>query len=84
MPVWHASLALLDPRRGIPVPVSQWTVKDLSRARSKLGALLSGVGSGPDHWKGGRAAYHLRRRLSDAEIARLSPAWLALPAIDAE
>lgn len=32
--------------------------------------------------KDGERALHLRRRLTDDEVAMLSSAWLALPAID--
>ena len=36
----------------------------------------------PDHHKYGQIAYHLRRRLTGAELKSLSAAWLALPAVD--
>jgi hypothetical protein len=60
----------------------QWDLKVLSKSRHRAVTLLKGVGVGQDHWTRGDGAIHLRRRLSDAEIERLDPAWLALPAID--
>jgi hypothetical protein len=65
------------------VQPGQWDRKTLAKARGRAEVLLEGVGTGPDHWTRGADAIHLRRRLSDAEIERLDPAWLALPAIDA-
>ncbi len=44
--------------------------------------LLDGVGSGQMFEKVGDTAVHIRRSLSDEEIAGLDPAWVALPAID--
>jgi hypothetical protein len=69
-------------RRCIPTAVETWDFKRTTKARGRLRELLSGVGTGEDHWQAGDAAYHLRRRLTDAELAWLDPAWLALPAID--
>jgi hypothetical protein len=69
-------------RRCIPTAVETWDAKRHVRARNRLRELLSGVGTGLDYWQAGDAAYHLRRRLTDAELSWLDPAWLALPAID--
>ena len=44
--------------------------------------LLEGVGVGETFEKVGDQAVHVRRSLSDEEIAGLDPAWLARPAID--
>jgi hypothetical protein len=82
VPVWHASLALLDMKRRRPTPLASWDHRRKAKARGRALALLAGVGTGPDHWKEGEGALHLRRRLSEAELARLDPGWLALPAID--
>jgi hypothetical protein len=65
------------------VKPDQWDRKVLAKARGRALSLLAGVGIGQDHWTRGDGAIHLRRRLSDAEIERLDPTWLALPAIDA-
>lgn len=65
-----------------PIPVAGWDPKVITKARGRLAELLDGVGAGPDHWTPGTDAYHLRRRLSEAEIMTLDPRWLALPAID--
>jgi hypothetical protein len=41
------------------------------------------VGIAPDHWQeGNHGILHLRRRLSDQELAGLPADWVALPAID--
>jgi hypothetical protein len=66
----------------IPTKVATWDFKRTTKARGRLRELLSGMGTGLDYWEAGGAAYHLRRRLTDAELARIDPAWLALPAID--
>jgi hypothetical protein len=64
------------------MPVRRWDAVRWAAARGMAVALLRGVGQGEDYWKDGPHALHLRRRLGDAEIAGLDPAWLALPAID--
>jgi hypothetical protein len=68
--------------RRVVVPVAMWDRKMLAKARGRSEMLLAGVGAGQDYWTRGKDAVHLRRRLSDAEIERLDPARLALPAID--
>lgn len=82
MPVWHASIAYRPDPRKAPQLVESWTAKRRAKAATALRELLGGVGTGPDHWSDTGLALHLRRRLSDAELARIDPAWLALPAID--
>lgn len=44
--------------------------------------LLSGVGSGEWIWERPREVWHLRRSLSDSEIAQLPKAWLAIEPVD--
>lgn len=45
--------------------------------------LLAGVGDTErEHWMDGDVAFHLRRALSDSELAALPRDWLDLPAID--
>jgi len=44
--------------------------------------LLDGVGAGETFMKYGEVAFHVRRSLSDQEIAGLDPAWLAIPPVD--
>lgn len=81
MPVWHASISLWpSPQR--PSPLDRWGGRLERKARLRLDALLLGVGAGPVLCNRGGIALHLRRRLSPAELARLSPAWLAIPATD--
>jgi hypothetical protein len=72
----------MDMRREQPIPTSDWDSKRLGKARNRLVELLAGVGTGSDHWDSLRMSFQLRRRLSEAEIAQISPAWLAVPAID--
>lgn len=44
---------------------------------------LDGVGEGRDFvsWRP-NGVLHYRRKLAPAELARLSPEWLAIPAVD--
>lgn len=44
--------------------------------------LLVGVGRSLTRVDAARQVVHVRRPLTDEEIAELDPAWLALPAID--
>jgi hypothetical protein len=81
VPVWHASIALLS-KKGSPIPVSEWGREQQRKAASKLRNLLAGVGAGEDHWGSLDVSCHLRRRLSDRELARIDPAWMAIPAVD--
>ncbi len=80
--MWHASISLQDLRRRRPVAVADWDGRDWEKARAKLRMLLLGVGTGEDVRERGDVAIHLKRRLSDGELARLDPAWLACPAVD--
>jgi hypothetical protein len=74
--VWHASVAVLGKHSG------QWASSDVRRVHHVAHQLLEGVGVGKWHEETNERAYHLRRRLSDDELARLDPAWLAIPAVD--
>lgn len=81
MPVWHASIALL--RNGkLPKAVAAWTAWEKAQAWNLAASLLNGVGTGQNYSKDGGIAVHLRRRLSEAELALLSQEWLAIPAVD--
>lgn len=64
------------------VPRSRWSKSAAGQARSVALNLLGGVGTGEDFVEAGELVYHVRRRLSDPELARLDPHWLAIPAID--
>jgi len=44
--------------------------------------LLAGRGEGPDIWTEGALVLHLRRRVSDLELAALPAWWVAIPPID--
>lgn len=79
--MWHASIGVRREFRGTML-VPQWTPQELLRAWRLAEHLLRGVGTGPDFRKNGQVSIHLRRSLSDAEIAGLDPAWLAIPAVD--
>lgn len=85
MPVWHASVSVLDEERQ-PVPTAGLTDKQRRRAQRLAVELLAGVGREPDRRTLHPLAHHLRRRLTPAElasIARSDPAWLSIPAVDA-
>lgn len=60
----------------------RWSHQRRYMARGLAVSILRGVGRDEEFWKDGDIALHLRRRLTDAEIAGLPAAWLALPAID--
>lgn len=60
----------------------RWDAIRTGAARGLAISLLRGVGHGQDFWKRGESAMHLRRQLSDEEVAGLPPEWMALPAID--
>lgn len=62
--------------------LAEWTPKHRRKAERRCSELLAGVGAGADHWSVTESAVHLRRPLSETEIATLDPRWLALPAID--
>ena len=74
--MWHVSIG----RDGLDV--SQWTRQQAKAADRLAKDLLGGVGTGETFLGWGRLAFHARRRLSDAEVARLSAEWLATPAVD--
>lgn len=78
--MWHASVALRGPAG--PVPTLDVGRKDRRLAQEIARRLVEGVGEGEiiEHTKG--VAFHARRRLTDTELAKLDPAWLAIPAVD--
>lgn len=59
-----------------------WTAWEKAQAWDLARSLLAGVGHGRNYSEDGKYAVHLRRRLSVEELAMLSPAWLAIPAVD--
>lgn len=63
------------------MPWERCGLKVRNAMRTTVVDLLSGVGSGDPRRDRGAAVLHFRRRLSDAEIALLSPAWCAIPAV---
>lgn len=78
--MWHASVCLYVGDR--PVRTS-----DVPRAQRRIGAslalrLLEGVGWGPTREETKELAFHARRSLSDAEMARIDSAWLAIEPVD--
>lgn len=65
-----------------PLVTDKWTRQQRNEADRQAHRLLSGVGGTVEHGALYPFAYHLRRELTDDEIAGLDPAWCALPAID--
>lgn len=83
MPVWHVSVSVSGPD-GI-IATAELSPKWRRRAQAEAIALLDGVGEGPDKRDRLPIAFHLRRKLTPAEIERLermTPGWCAIPATD--
>ena len=79
--MWHASTALIG-RDGMPIDLTRVSIEQMRAMKRIALGMLDGVGGAPLVWTETRATLHLRRPLTDAEIAGLDPAWVALPAID--
>ena len=79
--MWHASIAWVRNHKP-PRKTISWPAKIRQEAVEITRELLKGVGTGTLDIKDGDTALHVRIRLSDDEIANISPAWLAIPAID--
>lgn len=77
--MWHASIAVVG-FRGL-IPWSRCGLKNRAIVRDTVIGLLSGVGAGDTRRDRSDVVLHARRRLSDPEIAMLSPAWCAIPAV---
>ena len=81
MPVWHASIALatLQPN-GLPVPMGK---SERERATLLGQVLLAGpVGDGQLRIDESRRVVHVRRALSESELALLPAGWLEIAACD--
>jgi hypothetical protein len=78
--VWHVSLSMPTPRG--PYSTDRWTKQQRNEARRVAMRLLDGVGQDPEQHDQYPFSWQLRRSLTDAEMARLDPAWCALPAVD--
>jgi hypothetical protein len=82
--VWHVSVSVIDRQRGTILPGAM-SMPLRRRAQAECRQQLAGVGSSsaghekPEEYP---LAHHLRRRLSDEEVALLSPDWLAIPPTD--
>lgn len=76
--MWHVSIAEHD-GHGV-IRMNQ--VRNKTALFTLGRKLLNGVGSGETFEKVGDTAIHVRRSLSDEEIAGLDPAWVAIPAVD--
>lgn len=78
VPVFHASVAQIG--KAGPIPCRMVMKKNMAQA---IGIkLLDGVGVGETFIKAGEVAFHIRRRLSDEEVAGLDTDWLAIPAVN--
>jgi hypothetical protein len=70
------------PQAGGPLITDKWTRQERNEAARRALRLLAGVG-GPVEEPGLYPfAYHLRRMLTDDEIAGLDPTWCAIPPTD--
>lgn len=79
--MWHASLSL--PQATRPLVTDKWTRQQRNEAERQARRLLTGVGGVVEEIGLYPFAYHLRRGLTDNEIAGLDQAWCVLPALDA-
>jgi len=79
--VWHVSIARLG-GTWLPVNTDRWGGGVLRAARRAADEILAGVGSGETAELLKPVCLHVRRGLSDEEIAALSPEWMAIPAQD--
>lgn len=79
--MWHASVAQLS-KFGELIGTKRWGDGVLRAARRLASGTLDGVGRGESVETLTPGCLHLRRSLSDAEIATLTAEWLALPARD--
>lgn len=82
MPVWHASVAVVDVLRRRAVPLVMLGATRVARLRAQCARALGPAGEQPGLSEVGQFAVHLRRKLTEADLARISQDWLALPAID--
>lgn len=78
--MWHASIARLN-STGV-VYLDRWGDGMKREARRRLERALSGVGRGESVELVNPSCIHLRRSLTDEEMAMLSAEWLAIPARD--
>lgn len=76
--MWHVSMAVLTISDIVPMRRVRHKDRLLKIGRD----LLAGVGTGETFEKQTDTAIHVRRRLSESELAGLSPEWLAIPAVD--
>ena len=60
----------------------RWGDGTMRAARRLAGEMLAGVGAGESVEMLRPTCLHVRRGLSDAELATLTPEWLAIPARD--
>lgn len=77
--MWHASIVRRGKHRE-PIPARRVLSKKSAYALGQ--SLLAGVGMEPTYTKIGELAFHVRRSLTEQEIAGLDPAWLAIPPVD--
>lgn len=77
--MWHASIAVHGDSG--PTAWSRCGLKTRAIVREVVLGLLSGVGCGNTRRDRSEVVLHARRRLSDAELALLTPAWCAIPAV---
>jgi len=78
--VWHASISVWSDLA--QVPWERCGLKTRGVVRDTVFGLIAGVGAGNTRRDRSSVVLHARRRMSDAEIALLDPAWCAIPAVD--
>ena len=81
MPVWHVSLCARK-ENGKPIKTVSASGFMLRQIRAFGLELLAGVGEGPTKFEGGEIAFHLRRKINQAEYDALPKQWCDAAAID--
>lgn len=80
--MWHASVALIDAVRGLPIPIKRLFSARRRYLEEIAQEMLLGVGASTQKLEHKEVAVHFRRSLAAIEIEQLPPEWLAIPAVD--
>lgn len=76
--MWHASISRRASLGPYTISTNEWTPEVRAQARSRLFELLADVGGGMtviEVVEPQRLALHMKRALTEAEVATLDPVW---------
>jgi len=79
--VWHASVAVLDMRRGRTLQIEELSESTKRVAAKVAKLLLGGVGQIPSSLEQQVVALHYRRALTEEEYGSLPESWCAIPPV---